>query len=59
MTSDNIVMELCTGVVINTQRDPNVLDFQINVVTNTQRDHNVIDFQVSRQRAAVFEITLQ
>ena len=52
-------MELCTGVVTNTQRDPNVLDFQINVVTNTQRDHDVIDFQVSRQRAAVFEITLQ
>ena len=52
-------MELCTGVVTNTQRDHNVLDFQINVVTNTQRDHDVIDFQVSRQRAAVFEITLQ
>ena len=59
MTSDNIVIELCTGVVTNTQRDHNVLDLQINVVTNTQRDHDVIDFQVSRQRAAVFEITLQ
>ena len=56
MASDNLVIELCTGVVTNTQCDHNVLDFQIDVVTKAQGDHDVIDTQVSRQRAAAWKI---